>query len=154
MHRSAGEKRVAYTGRGSNVAAEAKGTDQAGGATLAHHIHIGFLVGTAGAARADKVRRVQGHRGRTHQDAAIPKLLPHNLEGNHPISQSVSAESKGNIAVKGPQKWQAYAAKGSQTREHKHAANTSGSGWTARHSGSSEHLVSDQCDSKPLSLDE
>src|SRR5262249_53992127 len=95
-----------------------------------------WIVGHTGTPRADKVRRVQGHRGRTHQDAAIPKLVPHSRDGNHPVSQSVSAKSKGNISAKGPQHWQQYAAKGTQTRENRHAANTSGSGWIARHSAS------------------
>jgi len=154
LHRRQGAQanRSVYSGAGSHAAAEAKGTDHAGGATVAHHhVVVGLVVGNSGAGRADRAPRVQGHRGRTHQDSSLAKLPDHDLNGNRPASELLSRKSHGNIASgpRGKDRWEYYASSRSVTREHRHASNSSTSTSKARHHGATDHLVDDISGGKP-----
>jgi len=150
MHRSAAAKR----GQSNYHAHNHEPPELDPGAVVSHHVIVGIVAGHGGAGRLDRTPREQAHRGRAKVDAGVPTLPPHDLTTNRPITEALSKKSAGNVAVRGRDKWEHYASSRSATREHRHAANSSTSTSTARHSRSSEHLLTDHSDCKPLSFED
>ena len=123
-----------YSGEHSHEAEEVRDNDHHDAAVAHHVLHVGLVVGRASAGRADRPPRVQAHRGRSHEDAAVPRLEAHDISGNRPWSEALSCRSHGNIASRkgGREEWSQYAHQGSHTRYKQNAA-ISGRGARGRH---------------------
>ena len=108
MHQRAAKRahRQFYAGARSHEAEEVTHPEDTG--APARHVMLGVVIGHHGGARADKAPRVQAHTGRGKEDAAVPKLTPHDLDGNRPISEALSSKSHGNVATRpgGLKHWQ------------------------------------------------
>jgi hypothetical protein len=121
----------------SNPADEVMGTDP----RADHRVTLGSVVGHGATPRADRISRHVADRAaqrhsRPYDDAVVPKLHPdyHDYFGNQPVHNAVAQDSHGNISGRAAHKdkWEHYASRNSEQREHPNAAKVTRDGSVAR----------------------